>query len=96
MKLTSYSDHVICETNEKPTKSLRFIKTREFQEVSISRLWKISIEYISSKQENPKDVVKKFKLSTVFSGTHGIGHTRMATESAITTQGSHPYSTWRR
>jgi glutamate synthase domain-containing protein 1 len=28
-----------------------------------------------------------------FSGTHGIGHTRMATESAITTQGSHPYST---
>ena len=41
---------------------------------------------------NPKDVVKKFKLSS-FSGTHGIGHTRMATESAITTQGSHPYST---
>ena len=28
-----------------------------------------------------------------FSGTHGIGHTRMATESAITTDGSHPYST---
>ena len=41
---------------------------------------------------NPKDVVKKFKLSS-FSGTHGIGHTRMATESAITTEGSHPYST---
>ena len=28
-----------------------------------------------------------------FSGTHGIGHTRMATETAITTDGSHPYST---
>ena len=41
---------------------------------------------------NPKDVVKKFKLAD-FTGTHGIGHTRMATESAITTDGSHPYST---
>ena len=41
---------------------------------------------------NPKDVVKNFKLEK-FSGSHAIGHTRMATESAITTDGSHPYST---
>ena len=41
---------------------------------------------------NPKDVVKKFQLNK-FKGTHAIGHTRMATESAITTNGSHPYST---
>lgn len=27
------------------------------------------------------------------SGTHAIGHTRMATESAVTTMGSHPFST---
>jgi len=26
-------------------------------------------------------------------GTHGIGHTRMATESAVTTDGAHPFST---
>jgi glutamate synthase domain-containing protein 1 len=26
-------------------------------------------------------------------GTHGIGHTRMATESAVTTAGAHPFST---
>ncbi|MEO6339858.1 MAG: hypothetical protein ABIO39_07470, partial [Caulobacteraceae bacterium] len=26
-------------------------------------------------------------------GTHGIGHTRMATESAVTTRGAHPFST---
>jgi glutamate synthase domain-containing protein 1 len=26
-------------------------------------------------------------------GTHAIGHTRMATESAVTTDGAHPYST---
>ncbi|MGB7287436.1 MAG: glutamine amidotransferase family protein [Salaquimonas sp.] len=40
----------------------------------------------------PKDVAKRFKLSQM-SGTHGIGHTRMATESAITTMGAHPFST---
>src|SRR5690242_1001399 len=26
-------------------------------------------------------------------GTHAIGHTRMATESAVTTNGAHPFST---
>ena len=41
---------------------------------------------------SPNDVVKKFNLNN-YSGTHAIGHTRMATESAITTDGSHPYST---
>jgi methylamine---glutamate N-methyltransferase subunit A len=28
-----------------------------------------------------------------FQGTHGLGHTRMATESRVTTLGSHPFST---
>ena len=27
------------------------------------------------------------------SGSHGVGHTRMATESAVTTLGAHPFST---
>jgi len=40
----------------------------------------------------PKDVVARFDLATM-SGSHGIGHTRMATESAVTTHGAHPYST---
>jgi amidophosphoribosyltransferase len=40
----------------------------------------------------PKDVAEKFDLS-VASGSHAIGHTRMATESAITTEGSHPFAT---
>ena len=39
-----------------------------------------------------KKIVKNFDLSK-FSGSHAIGHTRMATESAITLDGSHPYST---
>jgi glutamate synthase domain-containing protein 1 len=40
----------------------------------------------------PKDVVSRFAVNRM-GGTHGIGHTRMATESAVTTLGAHPFST---
>ena len=40
----------------------------------------------------PTDVVDRFGLAGM-SGSHGIGHTRMATESAVTTMGAHPFST---
>jgi glutamate synthase domain-containing protein 1 len=40
----------------------------------------------------PTDVAKQFDLAHM-SGSHGIGHTRMATESAVTTLGAHPFST---
>lgn len=40
----------------------------------------------------PKDVAQRFDVASM-SGSHGIGHTRMATESAITTMGAHPFST---
>jgi glutamate synthase domain-containing protein 1 len=40
----------------------------------------------------PKDVAARFDLAQM-TGTHGIGHTRMATESAVTTMGAHPFST---
>lgn len=40
----------------------------------------------------PEKVAERFGLSGM-RGTHAIGHTRMATESAVTTDGAHPYST---
>ena len=40
----------------------------------------------------PSDVARTFGLGSM-SGSHGIGHTRMATESAVTTRGAHPFST---
>lgn len=40
----------------------------------------------------PKDVAARFGIRKM-AGTHGIGHTRMATESAVTTMGAHPFST---
>jgi glutamate synthase domain-containing protein 1 len=40
----------------------------------------------------PAEVARRFGLPQM-SGTHAIGHTRMATESAVTTAGAHPFST---
>lgn len=40
----------------------------------------------------PGDVARRFGLAGM-AGSHGIGHTRMATESAVTTDGAHPFST---
>lgn len=40
----------------------------------------------------PETVAARFDMSSM-SGTHAIGHTRMATESAVTTKGAHPFST---
>jgi methylamine---glutamate N-methyltransferase subunit A len=40
----------------------------------------------------PGDVADRFGLP-VMMGTHAIGHTRMATESSVTTDGAHPFST---
>jgi methylamine---glutamate N-methyltransferase subunit A len=42
----------------------------------------------------PDLVATRFGLDRM-AGTHGIGHTRMATESAVTTDGAHPFSTGR-
>jgi methylamine---glutamate N-methyltransferase subunit A len=41
---------------------------------------------------SPREFVKRFGLHNV-QASHGLGHTRMATESAVTTDGSHPFWT---
>ena len=40
----------------------------------------------------PAEVLDLFSIPEV-SGTHAVGHTRMATESAVTTEGAHPFNT---
>jgi len=40
----------------------------------------------------PKEISERFGLKGM-KGSHIIGHTRMATESAVTMEGSHPFST---
>ena len=40
----------------------------------------------------PRDFAKRFGVAEL-DGSHALGHTRMATESQVTTDGSHPFST---
>ncbi len=47
---------------------------------------------IYKEMDTPQAVADRFELAKM-SATHGVGHTRMATESAVTTDGSHPFST---
>ena len=87
-KIKIISDHIVIETSLNPSKVSNIIN--KFENLSLVGYGN-AIE-IFKQVGNPKDVVKNFNLEK-FSGSHAIGHTRMATESAITTDGSHPYST---
>ncbi len=51
-----------------------------------------SVIEIYKETGSPREFVKQFRLAE-FQGTHALGHTRMATESRVTTEGSHPFST---
>ena len=88
-ELKKNSDHVILKSSKKPFEVLKILR-EDFKNVSLVGYGK-SIE-IFKQVGDPSQVVEKFNLKN-FTGTHAIGHTRMATESAITTNGSHPYST---
>jgi len=46
---------------------------------------------IFKEKGRPEDVVRRFRVAEL-AGSHAVGHTRMATESAVTTQHSHPFS----
>ena len=87
-KIKIISDHFVLETSLKPTKVISIIKSYD----NLNLVGYGSSIEIFKQVGNPRDVVNNFSLKN-FSGTHAIGHTRMATESAITTDGSHPYST---
>tara|TARA_B100000965_G_scaffold340612_1_gene308985 strand:- start:774 stop:1664 length:891 start_codon:yes stop_codon:yes gene_type:complete len=89
IKIKNISDHTVVLTSASPKKFISYMQ-KNFNEISLVGYGK-SIE-IFKQVGNPKEIVKKFKLAN-FSGSHAIGHTRMATESAITADGSHPYST---
>lgn len=47
---------------------------------------------IYKEKGRPREFVKQFGLHEL-NGSHALGHTRMATESAVTTEHSHPFST---
>jgi len=47
---------------------------------------------IYKEKGTPAQVIRRFELAKL-AGSHALGHTRMATESAVTTEHSHPFST---
>ncbi len=51
-----------------------------------------SVIEIYKETGRPEAFIEQFALAEL-SGTHALGHTRMATESKVTTEGSHPFST---
>ena len=87
--IKNISDHLVISTIINPKSFLSFLDDN-YKDLKIIGYGK-SIE-IFKQVGNPKEIVKKFKLKKL-QGSHAIGHTRMATESAITLDGSHPYST---
>ena len=46
---------------------------------------------IFNEKGKPRDVVLRFAFDSG-EGSHALGHTRMATERAVTTEHSHPFS----
>ncbi len=82
-------DHAILRTNAEGRAARGWI-IENAPDVTVLSLGK-SIEVFKGVGD-PDRVAKDFGLAKR-SGTHAIAHTRMATESAITTQGSHPFST---
>jgi len=71
-------------------RAIREFLRRSFPEVRIMSAGR-RIE-IMKETGMPESVVERFSVRKI-SGSHAIGHTRMATESAVTTEGSHPFST---
>jgi amidophosphoribosyltransferase len=70
--------------------AIRGLLRAEFPEVKIMSLgYRIEI---LKEVGTPASVLKRFDVRHM-RGSHAIGHTRMATESAVTTAGSHPFST---
>ena len=82
-------NHCILVTNAKEASVIKWLKQHhpEIRVVGTGH----TIE-IFKETGLPANVYEKFHLDDA-SGTHIIGHTRMATESAVTTAGSHPFAT---
>ena len=83
------ANHCILVTDAAETEVISWLQTN-CPEVRIVGSGK-SIE-IFKEVGPPEKVYEQFELEHA-SGTHMIGHTRMATESAVTTSGSHPFAT---
>ena len=89
VEITPVASHAVVVAGGSPDTLRSWIGDR-YPELGITSAGK-AIE-IFKEVGRPSAVADRFGLEGV-AGTHAIGHTRMATESAVTTQHSHPFST---
>lgn len=90
VSVTVKNTHAVLESSEQGMEEIRAALAEHRPSIRIMSAGNI-IE-IYKEVGLPKDVAERFDVASM-SGSHGIGHTRMATESAITTMGAHPFST---
>jgi glutamate synthase domain-containing protein 1 len=81
--------HAVFLVEGEPTEAEARIR-REHPELRVMSAGRV-IE-IYKEVGRPDGFVDAFRLGD-FAGSHGLGHTRMATESRVTTEGAHPFST---
>ena len=88
--LREHFNHIVLTVNKEDVNQVESFLKKSFSNLSLMSLGE-NIE-IFKEVGLPKNLIQKFDINDM-SGTHGIGHTRMATESAVTTLGAHPFST---
>lgn len=89
-KLSLHDTHAVLSVPSESLDDAKAMLATEFPTIRIMATGE-NIE-IYKEVGYPTEVAKRFDLAHM-SGTHAIGHTRMATESAVTTLGAHPFST---
>ncbi len=89
-KISLHDTHAVVEIDDRSLPRLTEWLTREAPDTELVGSGKRMT--IFKEVGLPETVAERFGLETM-RGTHAIGHTRMATESAVTTEGAHPSST---
>jgi glutamate synthase domain-containing protein 1 len=90
VSMTIRDTHAVLRLDEKLIDRARRVLSEQFPLIRVMGVGK-RIE-ICQEVGHPAEVSDRFGLPDMI-GSHGIGHTRMATESAVTTMGAHPFST---
>jgi glutamate synthase domain-containing protein 1 len=89
LRHTQYDTHLVISV---PTECDAAVRTVIAQAPEVSVVGSGRRMEIFKEVGRPDHVAERFGLKSM-TGTHAIGHTRMATESAVTTNGAHPFTT---
>jgi glutamate synthase domain-containing protein 1 len=90
VSMTTKDTHAVLRLDGSQTDRAREVLREKFPQLRVMGVGE-RIE-IYKEVGYPTEVSDRFGLPGM-AGSHGIGHTRMATESAVTTMGAHPFST---